>query len=295
MEKGEMRVEANISVSNSHEFGTKVEVKNLNSFRAVEKAITYEIERQIALLETGKQVEQETRGWDEAKQITFSQRKKESSNDYRYFPDPDLPKLKISEVKEFSPAVIMSEMPELPNAHRARLAAYNLQEDDVEAYVADLTLSNFFDAVVSGLHGESKQVQLASNYITSDLLGILKSTGGTLAQSKVTPENIVTLVKMLDSGEISSRGAKDILAILHVSGGDPRTVASEENLLQESDEKALLEIARQIISENITVADDYRAGKESALQFFVGQGMRVTKGAANPQILQNAFRQVLAE
>jgi aspartyl-tRNA(Asn)/glutamyl-tRNA(Gln) amidotransferase subunit B len=295
MEKGEMRVEANISVSDSREFGTKVEVKNLNSFRAVEKAIAYEIERQVTLLEAGEQVEQETRGWDEAKQITFSQRKKESSNDYRYFPDPDLPKLKISEVKEFSPAVIMSEIPELPNAHRARLAVYDLKEEDVEAYVADLPLSNFFDAVSEGLGGNPKQVRLASNYITSDLLGILKSAGRTLAQSKVTPESVVTLVKMLDEGEISSRGAKDILAILHAAGGDPRRLATEKNLLQESDEGALLEIARQIVSENSVVAEDYRAGKESALQFFVGQGMKATKGAANPQVLQNAFRQVLAE
>lgn len=175
MEKGEMRVEANISVSKTDKFGTKVEVKNLNSFRVVERAIEYEIKRQIKLVEGGGEVVQETRGWSEAKQSTFSQRAKESAHDYRYFPDPDLPKLKISEVEDFNLDKLRAEIPELPKDKRERYKKeFGIKDEDIELFVANRELGVFFEEIVSCFDGDKELIKLASNYITSDVAGLVK-------------------------------------------------------------------------------------------------------------------------
>jgi len=289
MEKGEMRVEANVSVSKTKEFGTKVEVKNLNSFKVVGKAIEYEIKRQAKALEAGEKVAQETRGWDEAKGVTFSQRVKETSEDYRYFPDPDLPKLKISEIEEFQDLVL----PELPAEKRERyVQEYGIKAEDIEFYVQTEGYSNFLELVAKSLKGDKKLIALASNYITSDLAGMYKDTGiPTFATLK--PDYFAELIKMLGDGEISSRGAKDILKLLAAEGGDPRAIAEEKGLFQKSDEGELRAIVENIIAGNKSVADEYRAGKESALQFLIGQGMKATKGAANPAVLKAIFEQEL--
>ena len=287
MEKGEMRVEANISVSNTDEFGTKVEVKNLNSFKVVEKAIEYEIDRQIKVIESGKEVVQETRGWDENKESTFSQRSKESAHDYRYFPDPDLPKLKISEIDDLSDENLQKEMPELPWEKRSRYKnEFGIKDEDVELFVVDMGLGSFFEEVVSFLGGDSDKIKLASNYITSDLAGIMKNK-----ESVKFPDakHFASLISMAHSGDISSRGAKDILAIMCDSGGDPKTIAEDKGLLQKNNEEELKGVVLDVISNNEKAVSEYKSGKESSLQYLIGQGMKATKGSANPQILRKLF------
>lgn len=285
MEKGQMRVEVNISIAKEGEkFGTKTEIKNINSFRAVGGAIAYEIERQTNLLESGEKVIQETRGWDENTQKTFSQRLKESAHDYRYFPDPDLPKLVISEIPEFSEENLKKELPELPWQKRKRYTDLQLKAEDAEMFVGDDVYGKFFDELGSLLN--EKELLLAVNYIASDLAGMVKNSGKNFA---VSSKNFVSLIKMISSNKISSRGAKDILAILFNEDDDPEIIAKDKGLLQQSDEATLRKIAEEVISENEKVVAEYKSGKESSLQFLVGQGMKKTKGSANPQVLKDIF------
>ena len=300
MEKGEMRVEANISIqprrpegvgepTEASALGTKVEVKNLNSFKVVEKAIAYEIKRQIEVLEGGGKVAQETRGWDEGKQETFSQREKESSHDYRYFPDPDLPKLKLSEISEFSPEILNKEMPELPWNKRSRLVKdYGLKGEAAELFVQNTELGAFFESVSAGRTPDF--IKLASNYITSDLLALLKEKTGNIFSNV---GGFIKLMEMIVSRKLSSRGAKDILLIMHSEGGDPEEIAESRGLKQESNEEKLREIVEKIVSENSEAVAQFKSGKESAIQFLVGQGMKEAKGSANPQVLKTLFLEKL--
>ena len=281
MEKGEMRVEANISVSKTGDKGTKVEVKNINSFKAMEKAISYEYERQVALLEGGGEVVQETRGWDDVKGETFSQRVKEESHDYRYFPDPDLPKLHLSKVREFSTSELSKTLPELPWQKRERLKKdFDLKEGDIDIYTRDTLWGDYFESVAKALHDKGL-IQLASNYITSDL------------KTPVDTESFVVVMQMIDDGELSSRGAKDILKILQEEGGDPKKIAKEKDLIQKSDEAELKKVVEQVISENQDAVGEYKKGKEASLQYLVGQAMKETKGSANPKILHKLFTEAL--
>lgn len=305
MEKGEMRVEANISLSdNPDKFGTKVEVKNLNSFRSVERAIKYELARMQDLYEAGRQDEivQETRGWDEVKQVTFSQRKKEDSHDYRYFPDPDLPKLKLSEV--FDVEKMKSELPELPSVKRARYKEnFGLKDEDIETFVNDPNLSKWFENVASSITPstrggaqqggvlDSKEIlRLAANYTTSDLLG-LKKTDPTIEFPK--EEYFAELVSMVADGAISSRVAKDILAHIVKEHVSPKEYAEKNDLLQKNDEGALKEIAQKIIDANPAVVESYKSGKENALMSLVGQIMKETKGSANPQLAAQILKDLV--
>src|SRR3989338_8837851 len=212
MEKGEMRVEANISISPDPKIlGTKVEVKNLNSFRAVERAIKYEVDRMTELLENGKGAEivQETRGWDENKQQTFSQRKKEGSADYRYFPDPDLPKMKLHQA--FDLEKIKKELPELPEQKRERYKKdFGIKGEDIEVYINDPELGAWFESV-SGMLKEGEKIKIASNYITSDFIGLKKSKTEARLPSV---ENFAELINLVSENKISSRAAKDILAMI---------------------------------------------------------------------------------
>ncbi len=298
MEKGEMRVEVNISIApeGSKKLGTKVEVKNLNSFKTVERAIEFEIKRMTELLDQGKgdEIIQETRGWDDNRGRTYSQRKKESSDDYRYFPEPDLPKLKISEVSDFSREKLIAELPELPWEKRERLLALKLGIDQAETFVTNQNLGNLFDEILSKVSDE-KEIKLAANYITTDLISLLKlnESENISGDIKITAEQIIEIVKMISAGEISSRGAKDTLAILVKDGGSPREIAKKNNFIQQSDTGALENIVKQIISENKKVVDEYKGGKEASLQFLIGQGMKASKGSANPKILADLFKKLI--
>jgi len=290
MEKGEMRVEANISVSKTDKLGTKVEVKNLNSFKVVEKAIAYEIDRHIKALESGEELVQETRGWDEDKQKTFSQRKKESSADYRYFPDPDLPKLKLDDVPEFAIDKIKEDLPELPWEKRDRyINNLGVKKEDADVYIIYSVYGKFADAVYEALEDKSL-MQLASNYITSDLFGYYKDSG-VPDEISINAIDFAEIVKMLSSSDVSSRGAKDILKIMLDDGGSPREIAESRGLLQIQDEGAIKKVVEGIIKEHSSVVEDYRKGKETAMKFLIGQGMKATKGSASPQMLEKLLKE----
>lgn len=285
MEKGEMRLEANISISKSDKLGTKVEVKNLNSFRSAGKAIEYEIKRQADILESGEKVVQETRGWDEKGQSTFSQRSKEDSHDYRYFPDPDLPKLLLSEVPDFDEKALRAEMKETPEERRKRLLSFGLKGSDIDFYISNTNLLDLFEKAASLL--EQKDLQLLSNYVITDVAS-LGERG-----IKVKPEHLAEVLKMITSGDLSSRGAKDTIQILAGEGGDPREIAAKRGLIQKNNEAELIEAVKKVLSDNPTVAEEYRSGKVAVLQFLVGQGMKETKGAANPAVLKELILKLI--
>lgn len=290
MEKGEMRVEANISVSDCDDkLGTKVEVKNLNSFRAVERAIAYEVERHIEVLERGEKIIQETRGWDESKQKTFSQRIKEDSHDYRYFPDPDLPKMMISEV--FDLKELANRLPELPWQRRDRyVKVLNIKEQDAESFVSNIELGDFFEKVILNL-SNNDLVKIASNYISSDLVGIMSKDSITEFPDS---NKFASIITMISEGKISSRTAKDLLIRVVKDNIDPEEVAEKEGLIQKNDEDSLKIIIEKVISDNPKVLEDYRAGKETSLQFFIGQVIKITKGSANPQIIKKVLLSILS-
>ncbi|MBP9772097.1 MAG: Asp-tRNA(Asn)/Glu-tRNA(Gln) amidotransferase subunit GatB [Candidatus Pacebacteria bacterium] len=290
MEKGHLRVEVNISVSKDNTLGTKTEIKNINSFRAAEKAIEYEIVRQTAALEAGEEIVQETRGWDDAKGVTFSQRKKESSHDYRYFPDPDLPKMKISDVPEWSVERLRDTLPELPAQKRERLSALGLNKDQVELFVSDFSVGSYFDAVSQELKDEAL-IKSAGNYIAADLVGLVSDA----ASISVAPAMFAKLIRMTAEGTFSSRGAKDVLAVMVAEGGDAEEIAKRLGVVQENDIEAIRAIVKQIIDENPKVVEDIKGGKENLLQFLVGQGMKLSKGSANPKVLGDLIREELKQ
>lgn len=291
MEKGEMRVEANISISTDQKIlGTKVEVKNLNSFRSVERAIKYEIDRMTELLDSGKGAEivQETRGWDENKQKTFSQRKKEGSADYRYFPDPDLPKMKLHEA--FDLEQMKKELPELPAGKRARYKNdFGIKDEDIEVYVNDPVLGIYFEKVAKIL-ADVEAIKLASNYITTDFIGLKKSN----PEIKLTaPENFAELILMAKTGKISSRATKDILGRIVINDESPLKIATEKNLIQSNDEGSLKIIIEKIIKENKEVVVSYKSGKENAIMSLVGKIIKESNGSANPQIVVKLLKEML--
>jgi len=301
LEKGEMRIEANVSVSENGNFemvngdftklGTKTEVKNLNSFKIVGAAIDYEIKRQIEVLENGGEVVQETRGWDENKSKTFSQRKKENSDDYRYFPDPDIPKYKISEIEEFSAENLRKEIPELPWEKRERYQKdFGLNLDQIEFFLQNPKYDKLFASVVEKLNSE-KAFKLASNYISTDIAGLEKNEEGNF--ENFNQENLVELIQMIEAGDLSSRGAKDVLAIIFKEGGKTKEVAEKNNLIQKSDPEELKKILEEILAQNPKQVEDYKNGQEKLFQFFIGQGMRATKGSANPGMLAKILKELL--
>jgi len=278
LEKGEMRVEANVSVSMTKTPSPNyVEIKNINSFRAVERAIEHEIERQIQLLESGEQVVKATRGWNEDKQETFHQRFKEGSADYRYFPEPDLPKLLLSEIPEFSSEAIRTTLPELPWERTARYEKeFSLKPADSTFIVSDVTRTSFMDNVLSLVTG-AKEISLAVNYFVSDLAGEPK---------KVTPEAYAALMRMAATDLLSSRGTKEVLAILAKEGGDPKQIAENHGFGQVSDKETLRAAIEKVLKDNADVVAQLKGGKEASLQFLVGQGMKETMGAGNPGMIK---------
>jgi len=293
MEKGQMRVEANISLN----MGTKVEVKNLNSFKSVEKAIEYEIERQKEILESKKEVLHETRGWNDSKQETFSQRIKETSEDYRYFPEPDLPPLNISE-KQIEELKV--EIPEMPQARRGRFVKeYGIPESAIEVLIVYKNLGDFFEQTISELKAwlESgkiktdfnKLIKLSANYIITELPKYISEEG----KIKITPENFAELIYMTFAGEISSSGAQEVLKEMFRTGGDPSQIIENKNLKQVSDAGELEVIIEKVIKNNPQTIKDYKRGKETALQFLIGQAMRESKGKANPTRLGEIIKKKL--
>lgn len=293
LEKGEMRVEPNISLSDKEGvFGTKVEVKNLNSFKSVEKAIECELARMQALYEAGRQDEivQETRGWDEAKQTTFSQRSKENANDYRYFPDPDIPKFYLHEM--FSLDELRASLPELPVQKRLRYTELGLSSDITEILVSNADIAPYLEEVLS-YTGSTVPATLCANYLISDLAGLIKKNPD--LYSYPSPQNFASLMKLIGENKLTSRGAKDILEKIAQEDIEPLTIAEKEGLLQKNDPEALRTIARSIIASQEKIVADYRGGKESAVQALVGMMMKETKGSANPSVALEVLKDELSK
>lgn len=290
MEKGQMRVEANVSVSSDETLGKKVEIKNLNSFRAVERGIEYEIARQKDLLCEGNKVVQETRGWDDIKGKTFSQREKEEAHDYRYFPEPDLPPFHHS--PKFI-AQIQAETPELPQDRRKRLGKeYGLDEKTIEIFVWNKALGEYFEKAVSeldpGLTKEAlvKSIKLTGNYLITDLQGILKGALISDDNFSITPENFADFISLIQKGEISSKIAKMVLLEMFKTGADPSHIIEEKDLSQMTDVAEVEKIINDVVSKNSKAVEDYKKGKGNALQFLIGQVMAKTRGKADPQAVK---------
>ena len=292
IEKGEMRVEVNISVSKTSTLGTKVEVKNIGSISSAGKAVDFEIQRQIQALENGEILTQETRGWDDQKGITFSQRSKENAKDYRYFPEPDLPKLYLHDI--FNLEELQSELPELPEAKRIRfIKDYEIKSENIESYIQTPWMAYFFENVAFYLDGDHELIQSASNYITSDIIGILKSDEFQNYEKNIwdelSSENFAKLIKMINKGELGSRGAKDILARMIITHSEPELLAKSMGLKQDNDPEALKAVVKKIIADNPDQVQEFIAGKETLMKFFVGMAMKETKGSGNPKILTELF------
>ena len=293
MEKGEMRVEANISISETDTFGTKVEVKNLNSFKSVGDAINYEIKRHAEVLARGEKIIQETRGWDENTGKTFSQRKKESANDYRYFPDPDLPKMKLTEVfgKDYEK---LPALPELPWERREKFIKMNIPPDVAEIYVNDIQVGNTVLKLAELANNvTNKEWPIVVNLIANNFVALAKNDPKESILGHASPESVLMLAQMKSSGEISSHGVNSLIPIMYKEGGDAKDIAEKHGLIQKSDTGALKIIVDEIIALNPAVVADYKGGKVALLQFLVGQGMKVSKGSANPQVLAELFKEAL--
>jgi aspartyl-tRNA(Asn)/glutamyl-tRNA(Gln) amidotransferase subunit B len=293
MEMGQMRIEANISVSKDpKKFGTKCEVKNINSFASVEGAIRFEVARHIDLIEAGGTVVQETRGWDQDKLETFSQRKKENAHDYRYFPDPDLPKLYLS--KLFDIEQMKKEIPELAPSRKARLIAQGVKEDMADIIVTDPSTAIYVDEVTQGK--DAAFTMLATNYLVADIFGLLKKENKELiAENFPSSTSFSTLLSMITANELSSRGAKDLLPFMVTDKNlDVKKTAEEKGMIQKNDPELLKKIVAEVITENPTQVADYKSGKESMFMFFVGQCMKKSKGAGNPGVFQELLKAALS-
>jgi len=305
MEKGQMRCEVNISLHKEGEDklnGTKVEVKNINSFKFVEKAIDYEIARQSEILEKGEKIVQETRGFDSVKNITFSQRSKESAHDYRYFPEPDIPPLQFS-AEYFSE--LKRRLPEMPEVKKKRLVEeYNISPENAEVIVSDKSLAEYFENVVSEIKEklkcqeftveEGKCLKLAANYIVSELQKHLLKNNQSIMDIKITPENYAELIAVIASGQINSSAAQTVLAEMYQTGVDPSQIIEEEGLLQMDDVDELNNIVEKVLANNEASVKDYQGGKANALQFLVGQVMSATKGKANPKLTLDLLKKKIS-
>jgi aspartyl-tRNA(Asn)/glutamyl-tRNA(Gln) amidotransferase subunit B len=291
MEEGSLRCDANVSVRlrGAPKFGTKVEAKNLNSFRYLQHALEYEIERQIGVLESGGQIVQETRLWNVAAGRTEQMRSKEFAHDYRYFPDPDLLPLAASEKLV---AEVRAEMPELPDVKRARfLREYGVTAYDAEVLTATRALADYFEAAVrAGAPAKS-----AANWISTELLRRLNEAGKEIEDCPVAPAALAELLAKIESAEITAATGKKVFATMFDTGKRAADIISAEGMAQITDTSAIEKIARAVVAKNADNAAKYRAGNEGVFKFFVGQVMKETRGQANPQVVNDILRRVLAE
>ena len=291
MEEGSLRCDANVSVRlrGAPKFGTKVEAKNLNSFRYLQHALEYEIERQIGLLESGGQIVQETRLWNVAAGRTEQMRSKEFAHDYRYFPDPDL--LPLSAPEKLV-AEVRAEMPELPDVKRARfLREYGVTPYDAEVLTARRALADYFEASVrAGAPAKS-----AANWISTELLRRLNEAGKEIEDCPVAPAALAELLAKIESAEITAATGKKVFATMFDTGKRAADIISAEGMAQITDTGAIEKIARAVVTKNADNAAKYRAGNEGVFKFFVGQVMKETRGQANPQVVNDILKRVLAE
>ncbi len=292
MEKGSLRCDANISVRPRGEtkLGTKVEVKNMNSFRAVKDAIAHEVDRQIGLRESGGKITQETRLWNEAQGATFSMRSKEEAHDYRYFPEPDLVPLDLASdwLEE-----IKKTIPELPHHRRARLVSeLGLSDYDAGVLVGQKELVDFFEEGLNSFPSEKKKdwAKPLVNWVTTELLGRLNAEKKSVKESPVSALNMAELVGLIQSGQVSGKMGKDIFSEVYESGESPKKLVEKKGLSQVSDEGELLKFVEEVMQENPGIVQDVKGGKERAIGSLVGALMKKTKGRANPQLANELFK-----
>ena len=291
MEEGSLRCDANVSVRRrgTEQFGTKVEVKNLNSFRFLQKALEHEIERHIGVIESGGRISQETRLWNQAEGHTVSMRSKEKAHDYRYFPEPDLLPVHVSAAWREK---IRSTLPELPEAKRTRFAsAYGITPYDAEVLTASRGRADYFEAVTkAGASGKS-----GANWMQTELLRRLNDAGKEIEASPVSPAALAELLKLVESGQITTAIGKKVFAKMFESGRSAAEIVADESLGQISDTSAIEQAAREVIEKNQENVAKFRSGNEGVFKFFVGQVMRATRGQANPQAVNDIVRKLLSE
>ena len=293
MEKGHLRCDANVSVRlrGAEKFGTKAEVKNLNSFRFLKQALDYEIERQVALLESGGRVVQESRLYNPDSGQTASMRSKEHAHDYRYFPEPDLPPLRIG--KDVL-ASIAGNMPELPAARRKRfIEGYGLREYDADVLTSTRATADYFERVIAAMGSGAADARAAANWVMGDLAAALKQAGKEIGESLVSAENLGALVGMIAAKKISGKLAKEIFPKMFETGDAPQAVIDREGLAQISDEGALRQIVGEVIAANPKQVEQYRGGKTAVLGFLVGQVMKASRGQADPEAVNRLLKEKL--
>ena len=289
MEEGSFRCDANISLRpfGQKEFGTRTELKNMNSFRHVQRALDYEIRRQKSLLLEGREIVQETRLWDESSGKTVGMRGKEEAHDYRYFPDPDLVPVRVDE--DWIEAV-RSSLPELPDEKRARfLSEYGLPEYDVDVLISSKELANYFEECVRKYPNPKK----VSNWIMAELMRELNKDHRDITDCPVSPEDLAALLSMIEKGTISGKIAKTVFAEMYSTGKQPGKIVEEKGLVQVTDRSEISKIVDQVLAENPRQIEEYRAGKRKLLGFFVGQVMKKTQGKANPKLVNEILREKL--
>ena len=298
MQKGVMRIEPNISVrpAGSKELGTRVEIKNLNSFRALERSVAYEIERQSEQLNAGQTVRQETVGWDEIQGVTFLQRVKETEDDYRYFPEPDLPPLVI---EEGWIAQIQAELTELPveKAHRFQ-EQYGLNEYDAGVLVAERPVAEYFEATlkeVAAGDGVEISPKMVSNWLTGEFFGLLNQAGMSIEQARVSPDSLAELLLLLAKGDINQITAKMVLQEMFDTGNSAQKIVSNQGLLQISDSDRIAELVKQVLAENPDQVNEYLGGKDGIVNWLFGQVMRAAREQANPQVVKAELERQLVE
>jgi len=290
MEEGSFRCDANVSIRprGQKEFGTRTELKNMNSFRNVQRALEYEIKRQQYLVENGGTVFQETRLWDDAQGATNSMRSKEEAHDYRYFPDPDLVPIFVDQAWVED---IKKDMPELPLAKRERFVRdYQIPTYDAGVLTADKALANYFEEVVK----ICAKPKVASNWIMGDVMRFLNEDKLDIRQCPIKAESLADMIKLIDEGAISGKMAKEIVEDMYKTGNAPQDIIKEKGLVQITDEGELVKTITSIIEANQAQAAEYRGGKEKVFGFFVGQVMKATKGKANPQLVNELLKKMLA-
>lgn len=313
MERGMLRADINISlqepgrwqyqqgsfvVEDGYRLHNRVEVKNLNSFRSIERAIEYEIKRQAAVLDAGEEVIQETRGWDEAKGVTTSQRTKEEAHDYRYFPEPDLPPISINDEWRNR---IMSMLPELPQAKQQRfMAEYKLSEYNARLLTEEARLADWYETAVTAISqllpalDKTKQATLAANWVLGEVSRLQNEHQNWVFESRLTPQHLAEVLSMIEANKISGANAKEVVAEAYATGNDPQQIVVDKGLEQVSGDADLEPIAQKVIDENPDAVEKIRAGKSATIQFLVGQVMKETRGRANPGVVRELLEKLLS-
>jgi len=304
MEQGNLRCDANVSLRpvGNKELGTKVEIKNMNSFRMIERALNFEVGRQTEMMDKGERITQETRGWDEAKGITLGQRSKEEANDYRYFPEPDLPPFDLKTGKEFDMKTIKEMLPELPKDKCVRFKnEYGLSNADAMQLTADLELARYFEQAVTALpdemtaSGEVKRTtaKKLANWIVGELIGRLNKFSVQLSVTKVRPEQITGLLVLIESGSISGKQAKEVFDKMFETGQEPSEIIAASGLGQISNADELASTIDKVLLDNSKSVEDFKAGKQQAFGYLIGQVMAETRGQANPSLVNEILREKL--